>query len=409
MAYVAGVPSNEQGFAILKGNVTGAQEDGDTVLSSIDHVFYYDTLVEPGHTGGAVLNAEGKLIGVHQSLCGEQDIPCGTPVDIAADTIETLLDGGGSSELGINGQAVMLDRPLVSGIFVSSVHPESPAFAGIKPGDVIAELDGQPLAEDGTMSAYCDLVRGLPDDAVVDAQIWRLNTGAILEGNLNLDQLSVVRTLTPGEGGFQLSLDGLDINASQPGEAYYETDFEQGLDYWENFLLNGDPEDVDISTATGVFSITISGPQTYSYYIFNPNDLLDVADVVLETRATNKGANTNNVSLICRFSSVGWYEFNVTGGGLYFINRFDGITGEFVQLATGGSFDINLGQRTNDITARCVGDQLTLIVNDTELRTVQDDILDSGYIGLSISSFNNYPVVIEISEFRASVPEIESE
>ena len=131
--------------------------------------------------------------------------------------------------------------------------------------------------------------------------------------------------------------------------------------------------------------------------------------MVLETRATNQGANTNNVSLICRFSSVGWYEFNVTGGGLYFINRFDGITGEFVQLATGGSFDINLGQRTNDITARCVGDQLTLIVNDKELRTVQDDIFSSGYVGLSISSFNNYPVVIEISEFRASVPEIESE
>lgn len=408
-AYVAGVPNNETGFVILKGNIISTQESGDTALSSVDHVIHYDTAVEPGHSGGAVLNAEGRVIGIHQSLCGEEETPCGTPAEIAQAGVEALMRSDEVENLGVNGQAMILDLPAYSGIYVASVHPESPyAFAGVKAGDLLTELDGQALAEDGSMASYCNLTRSLTGTETVDLQLVRLRTGEVFEGNLNLDQLALKTTLTVAEGGVQLNLEGLDINASEPGEVYFETDFKDGLDYWDSFILNGDPEDVDISTATGVFSITIDGPQVYAYYIFNPNNLMQVADVVLETTAENQAATTNNVSLVCRYKeNIGWYEFNVTSGGLYFINRFDGITGEYVQLARGGSFDINMGQRTNEITARCISDQLTLIVNGEQLRTVQDDILKEGMVGLSVSSFGNYPVVIEISEFRASVPESE--
>ena len=126
----------------------------------------------------------------------------------------------------------------------------------------------------------------------------------------------------------------------------------------------------------------------------------------LDIRVTNVGTNNNNVSLICRHSALGWYEFNIASDGLYWIYQYDPtLSDPYKQLWNGGSFSINLGQEENEYTAICKGDQLKLLINGIEAISVTDQTLTRGGIGFSVSSYNVIPIVVEIDNFTASVPE----
>ena len=41
------------------------------------------------------------------------------------------------------------------------------------------------------------------------------------------------------------------------------------------------------------------------YYMIN--DVFTYSDVTVEAVVTNRGNNTNGVSLVCRYSDIGWY------------------------------------------------------------------------------------------------------
>ena len=71
----------------------------------------------------------------------------------------------------------------------------------------------------------------------------------------------------------------------------------------------------------------------------------------------NRGENTNNVSLICRYTDDGgWYEFNIFSSGLYKILVFDAVHNEYRLLAEGGSKDIRIGKKANQYGAQCMGE-----------------------------------------------------
>ena len=63
-----------------------------------------------------------------------------------------------------------------------------------------------------------------------------------------------------------------------------------------------------------------------------------------------------------------------------------------------------MGKDVNEYTAICDGDKLTLMINGEEIRTVRHSRLESGKAGLSVSSFDFTPVVIEFDYFTVSVP-----
>jgi hypothetical protein len=119
----------------------------------------------------------------------------------------------------------------------------------------------------------------------------------------------------------------------------------------------------------------------------------------------NLGRNTNNVSLICRYDdSRGWYEFNVANNGKYNIYFYDMVTEQYIALYSGGSNDINMGRATNEYTAICNGNTLTLGINGVEVRTIKDNRLSEGTVGISVSSFDITPIQVEYDYFIASVP-----
>jgi hypothetical protein len=54
----------------------------------------------------------------------------------------------------------------------------------------------------------------------------------------------------------------------------------------------------------------------------------------------------------------------------------------------------------------CEGNEITLIINDKEIKTVTDKnfSLDGGYVGFNISSLNVTPIILEVDWFKISEP-----
>lgn len=63
-----------------------------------------------------------------------------------------------------------------------------------------------------------------------------------------------------------------------------------------------------------------------------------------------------------------------------------------------------MGKDVNEYTAICDGDELTLGINGVEVRTVTHKNLKSGRVGISLSSFNVTPIIVEFDYFEVSVP-----
>jgi len=99
-----------------------------------------------------------------------------------------------------------------------------------------------------------------------------------------------------------------------------------------------EPKESDFSVGLhdGTLKFEFTGNQLnkFAYLIFSP---LVAGDVKIETSAENLGRNNNNVSLICRYSEDGWYEFNIANNGLYWIYRYITANREYRLLASGGS------------------------------------------------------------------------
>ena len=138
----------------------------------IDNVIQTDAALNPGNSGGPLVNSRGEVIGVNTAvILPAQGLCFAIAVNTARFVTARLIRDGKirRSYIGVIGQDVPLVRRLVryhnliapSGMLVHSVEPESPAArAGITTGDVIIGLDNQPV------SGVDDLHRILTEEKV---------------------------------------------------------------------------------------------------------------------------------------------------------------------------------------------------------------------------------------------------
>jgi hypothetical protein len=213
----------------------------------------------------------------------------------------------------------------------------------------------------------------------------RFSTGEILEGQINGRDLEVTSYLDYGYGDDSGDSGYYDDTATYEAPAYYVEEFETDLPDWTYFWF-GDENDFNLYTDSGQLIFDITAQDTYVYLAYDP---YYYADVRLDAQVENMGANDNAFSLFCRYQDgVGWYEMNVSSGGLWSILRYDEPDNNFVLLYNGGSGSINMGRgQTNVFTFVCYGNEISAYVNDVLLRTVTDYYYDEGQIGVSASSF----------------------
>jgi S1-C subfamily serine protease len=123
----------------------------------IDDIVQTDAALNPGNSGGPLVTAEGKIIGINTAII---PIAQGICFAIASNTVrfvvsELMLHGKvRRSFIGVAGQTIPLPRRLVryhaldteSGARVTSVDPDSPAAkAGLMSGDIIVGFGGEPV------------------------------------------------------------------------------------------------------------------------------------------------------------------------------------------------------------------------------------------------------------------------
>jgi S1-C subfamily serine protease len=124
----------------------------------IDDVIQTDAALNPGNSGGPLVNSRGEVIGVNTAIIpGAQGICFATASDSAQWVLQQLLAHGRVRRawLGFAGRTATLARGVArhhgiendGGVRVRSIEHESPAArAGLETGDLIVSFDGQTIS-----------------------------------------------------------------------------------------------------------------------------------------------------------------------------------------------------------------------------------------------------------------------
>ncbi|CAN7706676.1 DegQ family serine endoprotease [Acidovorax sp. LjRoot66] len=126
-----------------------------------------DVAVNPGNSGGPLFNGRGEVVGINSQIYsrsgGYQGVSFAIPIELADKIKEQIVATGKvrHAKLGVAVQEVnqafaesfQLDKP--EGALVASVTKDSPADkAGLQAGDVIRQVDGQPIVASGDLPAW---------------------------------------------------------------------------------------------------------------------------------------------------------------------------------------------------------------------------------------------------------------
>jgi hypothetical protein len=187
-------------------------------------------------------------------------------------------------------------------------------------------------------------------------------------------------------------------------QAFYVEEFDGDLSSYSYFLMSGDESEMDLYTDNGRLVFDLRGRNQYVYVLYEE---FYYSDVIIEVYAENLGKNTNNVSLVCNYSDrFGWYEFNISNGGLYDILIYSELDGGYFTLTSGGSKNVRTGRDVNVYTAVCRGNQLALYINGVLEKEFTDRKynLRDGQVGFGVSSFNVLPILVEVDYFAIDDP-----
>ena len=156
----------------------------------IDDVIQTDAALNPGNSGGPLVNSSGEVIGVNTAvILPAQGICFAIGIDTAHYVAGWLIKDGKirRSYIGVGGQNVPLHRrvvrffqlPVSSGVLVISVAPNSPASrAGLQEGDVLVEYDHQPVP---SIDALHKLLNGQQVGRRVELTVVRAAQRTVME------------------------------------------------------------------------------------------------------------------------------------------------------------------------------------------------------------------------------------
>jgi Do/DeqQ family serine protease len=222
----------------------------------IESFIQTDAVVNPGNSGGALVNTKGDLIGINTAIASPTGVFAGysfaVPSNIVAKIVTDLREHGtvqrgylGAIIRGIDGRyAQELKLPVNEGVYVDSVLSDGAAArAGIKKGDIIKEIDGVTIS---TSSKLLELVgRKRPGDEMLitvlrngsDKKITVTlmnssgNTSVVskTESSTTLDRLGATFSdLTKAEKD-KLRVQGVKIDKLSAGLLRRYTDIEEGF------------------------------------------------------------------------------------------------------------------------------------------------------------------------------------
>ena len=153
-----------------------------------------DVPINPGNSGGPLINTRGEVVGINSQIYsrsgGFQGVSFSIPIDVAVQIKDQIVATGKASHarLGVAVQEVnqafadsfKLDKP--EGALVSNVEKGSPGEkAGLRSGDVIRQVDGQPIVSSGDLPA---VIGQRKPGTQVTLDVWRQGSRVELTAKL---------------------------------------------------------------------------------------------------------------------------------------------------------------------------------------------------------------------------------
>jgi Do/DeqQ family serine protease len=137
----------------------GFRGDGD------EDFLQTDAAINPGNSGGALADINGNLIGISTAIIsassGSQGVGFAVPINMARHVMDEILKNGEVTRGWLGVAAQSLDTSMAKafgltgeprGALINDVAPDSPAArAGLEKGDIILEIDGEPLTDSRAM------------------------------------------------------------------------------------------------------------------------------------------------------------------------------------------------------------------------------------------------------------------
>jgi Do/DeqQ family serine protease len=148
------------GQTVTSGIVSGLARSTAGARSGRAGLFIQtDAAINPGNSGGALVDMQGRLVGINTAILsrsgGNIGIGFAVPANLVARVVGSALKGETQLVrpwLGFEGQAVdgelaaALGLSAPTGVLVEALHPEGPlAAAGLERGDVVTGLGGLPV------------------------------------------------------------------------------------------------------------------------------------------------------------------------------------------------------------------------------------------------------------------------
>ena len=212
------------GQTVTSGIVSGLARAGATARGA-GYFVQTDAAINPGNSGGALVDVDGRLLGINTSILtrsgGSNGIGFAIPSNLVAQYVAQA--EAGRTEFarpwsGIDVQPVdqslaeAMGLPGPGGVAIRQAHAESPfAKAGLSPGDVITAIDGHPV--DGAQALdYRLAVRG--PDATARVSYWR--DGVTAEADVALISARGTEGTKPLRIAANNILDGLAVAALDP-------------------------------------------------------------------------------------------------------------------------------------------------------------------------------------------------
>ena len=163
------------GQTVTQG-IVSATGRGRLGVSTFENFIQTDAAINFGNSGGALVNARGELVGINTAViarnAGIEGIGFAIPVDLVRGVVDAIVSKGRVIRgwIGIRPRSVTPEEARQFGfpegsVIVTAVHRRAPAATeGVRPGDVITQIEGKPI--NGAEELLARIAALTPGDSV---------------------------------------------------------------------------------------------------------------------------------------------------------------------------------------------------------------------------------------------------